>query len=90
MLQQLESSGQSNTQQFVSIRNRIIESMISLQDQFDFIDYETLKELKQMNKMLVKENSRTILNLLKIGMKRNKELESPVSTGILKIGIFAQ
>ena len=46
MLQQLESSGQSNTQQFVSIRNRIIESMISLQDQFDFIDYETLKELK--------------------------------------------
>lgn len=46
MLQQLESSGQSDTQQFVSIRNRIIESMISLQDQFDFIDYETLKELK--------------------------------------------
>lgn len=46
MLQQLESSGQSNTQQFVSIRNRIIESMISLQDQFDFIDYETLKKLK--------------------------------------------
>lgn len=46
MLQQLESSGQSNTQQFVSIRNRIIESMISFQDQFDFIDYETLKELK--------------------------------------------
>lgn len=46
MLQQLESSGQSNTQQFVSIRNRIIESMISLQDQFDFIDYETSKELK--------------------------------------------
>lgn len=46
MLQQLESSGQSNTEHFISIRNRIIESMISLQDQFDFIDYETLKELK--------------------------------------------
>lgn len=46
MLQQLESSGQANTQQFLAIKNRIIDSMISLQDQFESIDYETMKELK--------------------------------------------
>ncbi|RCK65209.1 Phosphatidylinositol 4-kinase PIK1a [Candida viswanathii] len=46
MLQQLENSGQSNTQQCLAIKTRIIDSMISLQDQFDSIDYETLKELK--------------------------------------------
>lgn len=46
MLQQLENSGQSNTQQCIAIKNRIIDSMISLQDQFESIDYETLKELK--------------------------------------------
>lgn len=46
MLQQLEDSGKSGTEQSVSIRNRIIESMISLQDQFDAINYEKLNELK--------------------------------------------
>ncbi|KAG7660370.1 pik1 [[Candida] subhashii] len=46
MLQQLQSSGQSNSEQFIAIRNRIINSMISLQDQFDYIDYEQLKKLK--------------------------------------------
>ncbi|CAI5759949.1 unnamed protein product [Candida verbasci] len=46
MLQQLENSGQSNTPQFIAIKNRIIESMISLQDQFETMDYETLKEFK--------------------------------------------
>ncbi|KAI5967960.1 PIK1 [Candida margitis] len=46
MLQQLENSGQSNTEQFIAIKTRIINSMISLQDQFESIDYETMKELK--------------------------------------------
>lgn len=46
MLQQLQNSGQSNSEQFLAIRSRIIESMISLQDQFDHIDYEQLKKLR--------------------------------------------
>ncbi|KAK6462977.1 phosphatidylinositol 4-kinase [Scheffersomyces coipomensis] len=46
MLQQLESSGQSNSQEFISIKNRIVQSMISLQDQFDSIDYNKLNQLK--------------------------------------------
>ncbi|KAG5418590.1 pik1 [Candida metapsilosis] len=46
MLQQLENSGQANTQQFIAIKTRIIDSMISLQDQFESIDYEIMKELK--------------------------------------------
>lgn len=46
MLQQLENSGQSNSDHFLAIRTRIVESMISLQDQFDYVDYEMLNELK--------------------------------------------
>nr|AZQ56644.1 phosphatidylinositol 4-kinase [Suhomyces anneliseae] len=46
MLQQLDSSGQSTSEQSISIRNRIIESMISLQDQFDSINFEKLNQLK--------------------------------------------
>ncbi|KAK6458809.1 phosphatidylinositol 4-kinase [Scheffersomyces xylosifermentans] len=49
MLQQLESSGQSTSQQFIAIKNRIVDSMISLQDQFDSIDYEKLNQLKGDN-----------------------------------------
>lgn len=46
MLKQLEDSGKENSDQSVSIRNRIVESMISLQDQFDAINYEKLNQLK--------------------------------------------
>ena len=46
MLQQLENSGQANSQQFLSIKTRIIDSMISLQDRFESIDYEKMKELR--------------------------------------------
>ncbi|EGV63299.1 hypothetical protein CANTEDRAFT_114597 [Yamadazyma tenuis ATCC 10573] len=46
MLQQLEDAGKENTEQSASIRNRIIQSMISLQDQFEAINYEKLNELK--------------------------------------------
>lgn len=46
MLQQLESSGQANSEQSIAIKNRIVQSMISLQDQFEFINYEKLNELR--------------------------------------------
>ncbi|ODV81639.1 phosphatidylinositol 4-kinase [Suhomyces tanzawaensis NRRL Y-17324] len=46
MLQQLDSSGQSSSEQSLSIRSRIVESMISLQDQFDSINFEKLNQLK--------------------------------------------
>lgn len=46
MLQQLDSSGKSTSEQSIAIRNRIVESMIALQDQFDSIDYEKLNQLK--------------------------------------------
>lgn len=46
MLQQLEDAGKENTEQSSAIKNRIIESMISLQDQFETINYDKLNELK--------------------------------------------
>ncbi|GBL49645.1 hypothetical protein CJI97_001150 [Candidozyma auris] len=46
MLQQLEASGQSTSEQSSAIKNRIIESMIALQDQFESIDYEKFNHLK--------------------------------------------
>lgn len=46
MLQQLEISGQTTSEQSMSIKNRIVESMIALQDQFDSIDYAKLNELR--------------------------------------------
>ncbi|KAK6205459.1 phosphatidylinositol 4-kinase [Scheffersomyces amazonensis] len=49
MLQQLENSGQSNSPEFIAIKNRIVQSMISLQDQFDSIDYAKLNQLKGDN-----------------------------------------
>lgn len=45
MLQQLDSSGQSTSEQSAAIRRRIVESMIALQNQFDAIDYHKLHEL---------------------------------------------
>lgn len=45
MLQQLESSGQSTSEQSLAIKRRIIESMKSLQDQFDSIDYDKIIQL---------------------------------------------
>nr|AZQ56698.1 phosphatidylinositol 4-kinase [Suhomyces chickasaworum] len=46
MLQQLDSSGKSTSEQSMAIRNRIVDSMISLQDQFESINYEQLNELQ--------------------------------------------
>lgn len=49
MLQQLEKSGQANSEQSASIRARIIESMKGLQDKFENIDYQQIKELKDVH-----------------------------------------
>lgn len=46
MLQQLENSGQATSEQSAAIRARIVESMISLQDQFDSINYDKLNQLR--------------------------------------------
>lgn len=46
MLQQLESSGQATSEQSASIKQRIVQSMIALQDQFEGIDYDKCNELK--------------------------------------------
>lgn len=45
MLKQLEKYGQANSQQSAAIRSRIVKSMEELQDQFETIDYEKLKEI---------------------------------------------
>lgn len=45
MLQQLESSGQTTSEQSIAIKNRIVESMIALQDQFDSINYAEFNQL---------------------------------------------
>lgn len=46
MLQQLESSGQATSEQSAAIKQRIVKSMIDLQDQFESIDYDKCNELK--------------------------------------------
>lgn len=46
MLQQLEESGQSMTEQTIAIKERIVQSMIALQDQFDSIDFDKYNDLK--------------------------------------------
>ncbi|EEQ40796.1 Phosphatidylinositol 3- and 4-kinase family protein [Clavispora lusitaniae] len=46
MLQQLESAGKSNSDQSSAIKERIIQSMIEIQDQFESIDYDKINELK--------------------------------------------
>lgn len=46
MLQQLDSSGKANSEQSFLIKNRIVESMIALQDQFDSFDFEKLSQLQ--------------------------------------------
>lgn len=46
MLQQLELLGQLALEHSLAIRNRIVELMILLQDQFDAIDYAKLNEMR--------------------------------------------
>lgn len=54
MLQQLEKSGQTNTEQTAAIRARIIDSMKALQDKFENIDY---KQIQAMQSVHVGRNS---------------------------------
>lgn len=46
MLQQLEDSGQTMSEQTSAIKERIVQSMIALQDQFDSIDFDKYNDLK--------------------------------------------
>ncbi|CAK7898769.1 phosphatidylinositol 4-kinase Pik1p [[Candida] anglica] len=46
MLQQLEKSGQANSEQSAAIKVRIIESMKALQDNFESIDYQQITEIQ--------------------------------------------
>ncbi|EGW31992.1 phosphatidylinositol 4-kinase [Spathaspora passalidarum NRRL Y-27907] len=46
MLQQLESAGKANSDQSLAIKARIVESMIALQDQFEYINYEQFNQLQ--------------------------------------------
>lgn len=48
MLQQLDNSSQINSEQFITIKNKIIESMVSLQDQFDSINYSRFKNKQEI------------------------------------------
>lgn len=45
MLQQLEKSGQNNSEQSAAIKARIINSMKALQDKFENIDYRLIQEM---------------------------------------------
>lgn len=46
MLQQLESTGQATSEQSSAIKERIVKSMIDLQDQFESNDYDKFIELE--------------------------------------------
>ncbi|KAG7661517.1 PIK1 [[Candida] subhashii] len=46
MLQQLQNAGKPDCEQSRAIKDRIVQSMISLQDQFDDIDFQKLNELQ--------------------------------------------
>nr|ACS29265.1 pik1 [Clavispora lusitaniae] len=45
MLKQLEKAGRANTEQSEAIKARIVKSMKALQNEFETIDYEQIKEL---------------------------------------------
>lgn len=45
MLQQLEDSGQAMSEQTAAIKDRIVQSMIALQDQFDSINFDKVNNL---------------------------------------------
>lgn len=46
MLQQLQNAGKPDCEQSRAIKDRIVQSMIALQDQFDAIDFQKLSELQ--------------------------------------------
>lgn len=69
MLKQLEKSGQSNSEQSVAIKSRIISSMEALQDQFESIDYQQIREISAVHEGSSEQDAgeRKIENDFKIG-----------------------
>lgn len=49
MLKQLEKSGQANSEQSTAIKDRIINSMKALQDEFESIDYQQIREISAVH-----------------------------------------
>lgn len=49
MLRQLEKSGQANSEQSTAIKERIINSMKALQDEFESIDYQQIREISAVH-----------------------------------------
>lgn len=69
MLRQLEKSGQSNLTQSAAIRNRIVNSMKTLQDKFETIDYQQIKEMSAVHGQVSEQDAgeRKLENDFKIG-----------------------
>lgn len=67
MLQQLDKSGQSNSEQSAAIRFRIIESMKALQDDFETIDYQQITELHSASLDSSDAGDRKLENDFKLG-----------------------
>lgn len=69
MLKQLEKSGQANSEQSAAIKSRIISSMEALQDQFESIDYQQIRDLSAVHGADSEQDAgeRKIENDFKIG-----------------------
>ncbi|GEQ66927.1 hypothetical protein JCM33374_g590 [Metschnikowia sp. JCM 33374] len=69
MLKQLEKSGQANSEQSAAIKSRIISSMEVLQNQFESIDYQQIREISAVNDGTSEQDAgeRKIENDFKIG-----------------------
>lgn len=67
MLRQLEKSGHSNLPQSSAIKSRIIKSMKTLQDQFESIDYQQIKEISANHDHDQDAGERKLENDFKIG-----------------------
>lgn len=69
MLKQLEKSGRANSDQSEAIKARIIKSMKALQNEFETIDYEQIKELSAAHSWQEEQDAgeRKVENDFKIG-----------------------
>lgn len=69
MLKQLEKSGQASSDQSAAIKLRIIKSMEALQDEFETIDYQRIREISAVHEGNEEQDAgeRKIENDFKIG-----------------------
>lgn len=69
MLKQLEKSGQANSEQSTAIKERIINSMKELQDEFESIDYQQIREISAVHNGTADQDAgeRKLENDFKIG-----------------------